>query len=376
MRSHDPEDEAIRPYRAPAGSAPRATGWGEAEMAPSIAKERLTTLLGQEVVEHRRVPIFSILLLISAAGAAAPSVMLSLPTVFLAAGIPAICFAILLWLTRPAPLTMSFSEEGITFGPAGYFLSYGRIQQVFAPERERETSAHFRILLLCDGGHLSLPSKLSVESEDVYQFLRSQPLGRHAIPQEVDSAFHQFLRQQLTVHGPEEITIYQTPQWFGWEIIGTSWRHNDWTRVALCMAVTGGVWLAAFGLLNHRDNEFLLVVGIIALVLAFVTLLLGLAVRAGRGTPKKFRNAVLIVSPSALALSQGDLKGELRWREIQKIKLQKGSSTAVGSHYGYNSSGVGPGVLITVKGALILIADVYHWPAEHIESLIRKHARL
>ncbi len=364
MHSTDPENDAIRPYRAPEPvDRPGPSKGDEDDAAPSIVRERLTTFFGRELREPWSFPfLVSIFFLLGMGG-----VMLGVAVESLEAGL-AVClgtfpFALVLWLTKPPPLVLQFSADGIPFTASNYFLPYHKIQKVFAPQRK--TSARFAILLLCDGGHLMLPPKLQGDSEDLYQFLRSQPLGRPAIPPDVDPSFDQFLRQQLTVHEADNVTIYHRPDWTDWQTIYTTYRHNNWNRTALAFLVIGVAWFTAFALLAQREIAAILaLLGLIAMGLTGLVFLFGLVATYQRKGPKKLRDAMLIVSPSGLALSQGELKGEMRWREIQNLKMQKTGTVG------------GSGLLIQVAGASILIADIYQWPAQHIEWLIRKHSGL
>jgi hypothetical protein len=368
MGSHDPEREAIQPYAQGVKPAASDRAADAPVVVPNIAKERLTTFLDRELSEPRPWPILAILTLIASAIGFAFSVVFASLYVLLAAGVGPLVITIVLWLARPPALRLRFSEDGITFLPADYHLPYEQINKVFAPQRGDK--ARFRILLLCEGGHVTLTPKLTDDSEELYQFLRSQSLGLQSIPTDVDPAFSQFLRQQLTLHDAKQLTIYQARQWHEKRLVRNSWRCNAGLRVALALFVGGGYWWAAFFLANPPSMPGLAVAGANALIMSFLFLIGGLLAKTRTKVPKKMRKATLFISPSGLALSQAELKGELRWSEITKVKRPTATNFAL------SSSEMAPGVWLHVKGATIFVADIYQWPAEHIEWLIRKHSGL
>ena len=97
------------------------------------------------------------------------------------------------------------------------------------------------------------------------------------------------------------------------------------------------------------------------LMTAVVCGLLLLATLARPSPPLKIKNsrtASLIISPLGIALSQGDVQGQLRWSELRDMKLVKGlGRTAV--------------VRLDVSGAYIVIADVYDAPLSTIFGQMR-----
>ncbi len=335
---------------------------------PTVAPERLTTFIGIDLAFPRGWPFGTMGLIVLAIGVAGLSITLSDSGFFFIVGLPCACISLVLLLSRPPASLVRFSDAGLTFLPTGYFLAYSRIYEVFAPQRA-ESRNRFRIHLLCDGGHLTLSEKLVDDSEELYLFLQSQPLGTASIPDDIDPLFHPFLRQQMGIHRPHEIVVYRWPAWTESEMIRTTWRHNGATRAALAFLVTGITWLAIFAVPWQFSRFYLLPTSLATCGVALLIYLLGLLHKSQARGAKKSQNATLIVSPSGLALLQGELKGEMRWREITKLKLQKG-------HLSMSANHTTNGLSVQVAGATILIGDFYHWPAEHFELLIRKYSGL
>jgi hypothetical protein len=81
---------------------------------------------------------------------------------------------------------------------------------------------------------------------------------------------------------------------------------------------------------------------------------------------KNWDKACLVICPGGFALVQGPLKGEMRWEELKKIQVREKSSFASGTEHG-------PGMVLTVAGASILIADIYHRPIGYIHELIEDY---
>ncbi|MSU79964.1 MAG: hypothetical protein EXS16_17970 [Gemmataceae bacterium] len=359
----------FQPFRPLDPSSAKSTeGESSPEDIPTVVPQRSTTHFGVELAAPHAWPIGAICLIVLALAMAGLSIGLREARIFIIAGLPCVCIALVLLLTRPTVRRVRISDQGLTFLPSGYFLPYSKIHEVFAPRRA-EGRVRFSIHLLCEGGHLTLTDRLSDDSEELYLFLQSQPLGSALIPDDIDPLFHPFLRQQMGVHLPHEIVVYRWPAWTEAEVIHTSWRHTGATRAALAFLVTGVAWLAIFAVPSPFSEFYLLTLGLVMCGVALLVSLLGLLHKSQAKGSKKSRNATLVVSPSGLALLQGDLKGEMRWREITKLKLQKG-------HLSMSANHTTNGLSVQVAGATILIGDFYHWPAEHFEALIRKYSGL
>jgi hypothetical protein len=85
---------------------------------------------------------------------------------------------------------------------------------------------------------------------------------------------------------------------------------------------------------------------------------------------KSWRESSLVVSPSGIAMAQGDVHGVLRWDELQNVQLgekTKHFEVSDGSGYG--------GIALHVPAAVIRIADVYDRPLPFIASVIGSYWR-
>ena len=77
----------------------------------------------------------------------------------------------------------------------------------------------------------------------------------------------------------------------------------------------------------------------------------------------------LIISPQGLALVQGNVAGELLWREVRGLKRRARERIRISAA----DTRVAPGLHLDVGGAAIWIADIYDQPLDVIEKRIRQY---
>jgi hypothetical protein len=268
--------------------------------------------------------------------------LMLVPALFLLAG----C-----WL-RPR---YRFTEEGVEVSNPTRFLAYRDIQDVFGSPRS--PGANFPILLLHEAGFVRLPSTIDASSQELLDFLRSQPLGGRTL-EDIPPLFEQFLKQQLMLAPREQIYMFR----------GSAGRLADharrYRRIGWPLLALAPVWF-----LTGRLEPVFMVLGFAALMFGVIFLIgsrFPAALAAGR--IKDWDQALLIVTPLGLALRQGDLRGELRWAEVVGLS-GRGWRTAIAPDRELRG-----GLLLKVAGASILLADIYHWPMQYIASLIRRYS--
>ena len=94
-------------------------------------------------------------------------------------------------------------------------------------------------------------------------------------------------------------------------------------QVCLClMLICGVVWAVCGGtfLAPPRDVSPWLPLGIMSALCSGLFWLLAATGGMGSRIHKRLKDACLIISPSGIALVQGDVKGQLRWNELQDIR--------------------------------------------------------
>jgi hypothetical protein len=80
---------------------------------------------------------------------------------------------------------------------------------------------------------------------------------------------------------------------------------------------------------------------------------------------KNWKNASLVIAPEGMAMVQGLIQGEVKWPELLDVRF---NVKPVGFHMGHHTAF--PGIMLSVKGANILIADIYDRPLHVIYNRI------
>ncbi len=197
-------------------------------------------------------------------------------------------------------------------------------------------------------GIYELPANLSVDRGELHAFLIDSR-DRHREPK-IHMNLVTHLADQQEKFGADHVWYYR-----GRSIIRAPRSLRLLHAVLAALALAGVVWTVAGMAVDAKPW----VGG--GLMTAVVCGLLLLATLARPSPPLKIKNwrtASLIISPLGIALSQGDVQGQLRWSELRDMKLVKGlGRTAV--------------VRLDVSGAYIVIADVYDAPLSTIFGQMR-----
>jgi len=318
-----------------------------------------TSLVGETICGRRPFPIGTFLWAILAIAVAAIAAASKEISGLLCAAFPA-ALAVILYFSRPAPLRCRVDAESLEFSNPPLTLPYGEIQEVFAPERKSASS--FPIHLLHTGGFITIPARLNMPSEDVYRFLANQPLAL-TDDRRVPPVFDIYYRLQESLFGPAHIWVYRARSAF----------PNRFVRAALLIGVLGiffGVPIAVAGGLSRNGVPWL-TGGILAAIFGAIMLLYYYARRDGAPPGiKNWRQSCLVISPGGIGLCQGVLKGELKWSEVKTLTHRKKRAFSIAG--GHDSA---VGVVLTVQGAVIVIADIYHRPIEHIYAVMQRYLR-
>src|ERR1043165_4335245 len=143
--------------------------------AVSSAPERSTALFGKTVFQGHRFVIHVVVLALLAAACAGMGFFHLGWLHWGATGFGSLALMFLLgFIFRQH---YCFSEEGINLGPREEnFLAYREILEVFVAPSDRGRR-RFPIHLLTADGFATLPANLSLPSEELYEFLITQPHG-------------------------------------------------------------------------------------------------------------------------------------------------------------------------------------------------------
>lgn len=278
---------------------------------------------------------------------------------------PFLVLALFCFLAQPRRVVLHFTEEGIEVArPVAEFIAYDAIETLRPFGRSHnfraEGKERFAFNVVHSGGVLHVPARLNVSSEAVLQFLDSQ-LPRRNDP-DLPSSLRQHAERETERFGKRKVTAYSARAHLGYR---TGFRNGV---AYLGFVLACGVLLLSGGILSAQPNSrpddaagYIaagLLVGIFgSLGWLVIRLLVG---HGGVRGIRQWQRSGLVISPSGLALEQGDLTGELEWEEIRDVKLDARQRF---------------GILVRIEGANILIADLYRAPLSHLLEAIRDNWR-
>lgn len=332
---------------------------------PLPATERSTELFDREFAIDIGRPWtgFVFACLVFAGMAVASVVSAGLPGLLCVAGyFGLLAVSCIIFFLRSRTRRLRFTEDGVEITRPAERLLYNEILEIYAPDRTSRSRRNFAIHLLHADGQLTIPPSVAADSRDLLEFLESQPLGVREIPK-VDPVLRDFLKQQVAVHGAEQVYVYRarrTPAQ------GAANLSALWCAAAF---VALGIGVCVLGIMRHAEAAIAIGIGT-AFVGGLISLLVGIQHKIARTPIKAWQKATLVIGPDGLALMQGTLTGELRWRELKSVKM---GNAVAGAVAGGPANARIAGIQLQVAGATIAIADIYHWPLTHALDQIERH---
>jgi hypothetical protein len=321
-----------------------------------VALVRSTAYFGRELREHSAKPILGGLFALLGAALVALSWNYHIPR--LAGVLAPVCF-LLAWACFRSlvfPGRFQFGEDGIACTRPRRFVSYSDIRDVFP--MDRGAGDQFPIHLLLGDDSVLLPARLGIPSAELVEFLRSQPLGPRNT-EEVPPLFANFFKQQLLVSPQEQIYIFR----------GNKRRVSPRTRryrtAAWWFISLSAIWFALTPLdvpppIYPPFGALAGLFGLIFLVGGYTPM------RHGQARIKNWQDVTLIITPLAMALQQGDLRGELRWEELLSLSSSNRRRAAPKNL---------ARLTLKVRGASIQLFDIYQWPLDCAADLIARYSR-
>jgi hypothetical protein len=274
-----------------------------------------------------------------------------------------------LWLTRPRPFRARLAEAALEVDEPPLSIPYADFQGLLAPRRPanpfKAGPRSYPMQVIHAGGVLRIPARLEVPSDEVFGFLYRtfSPGGSRDVPR----ALADYLRRKEWEFGPDRVWSYKARAHLG---LGDGYHRA--AAFFLAFALSGALWVV-WGV--ARREEGWVGGGIAALLVgALLALLFWLASGRPQGMPRirRWRESGLVVTPEGLALVQGDLTGELTWREVKDVTLRRGMASF---QYSFEGHGSHKGIVLEVEGALIVIADLYDRPLSLIHQQIHYYWR-
>jgi hypothetical protein len=279
----------------------------------------------------------------------------------IAAALPIGVALALLVSGRERPFAAVFVRDAMDVEDPPVTIYYSSLNDVRSggiphdPSTFRKASAAIQVEH--EGGTLSIPARLNLPSHEVYRFLagRMSPGGARI----VNPVLAEYLERQEGYFGPEQVYSYRaTPR-------GS--RRGRYRRLrAFCVGLmlAGASWMVA-GVAGWAETGWGWA-GVLATLIGLCFLLVTLAEDNGAGRLiKNWRKSSLVIGPQGMAMVQGDIQGEVRWPELLEVQFKpKASAFRLSYAHGLN------GIILKVKGADILIADIYDRPLYLIHERI------
>ena len=245
-------------------------------------------------------------------------------------------------------------EEGLEIegveGPT--LVPYASIQNIKVGGRLADPvgfrKASCPIAVLHDGRVLHIPSRLNFPSHEVYRFLAERiPDGGG---RDVNPVLADYLERQEQYFGPDSVATFRAAS-------GRATGARLGYR-AFCIGVTvaGAAWMV-YGFSGFGETMWG-GVGVACAVAGILLYTVSFAESLAAGSSRKLKDASLVIGPQGMAMVQGDIQGEVRWPELLEIRFNANPS---GVNFG-NVHALIPGILLRVKGATIVIADIYDRP--------------
>jgi hypothetical protein len=282
----------------------------------------------------------------------------------------ALCIGVLLFavglallLGRERPFRLELTEDGLEVGEPATSVPYSKIETILSRRRsadpDRPGRGSFAFDILHRAGIVKVPARLSVSSEDLFQFLFAQFTASGS--RKINPLLLGYLQTQVEKFGKEKVLSYRARRYARASTMTARmhWLHAAVLLTCVAWIVIGNAW---------NDAGGWAIAGFWIFPWAgFIWLFRTLAARrSGRGI-QKLRESSLVVSPSGIAMVQGDLRGEMRWRELRKVHF------VPTARFAFSAEGQSAGVYLVFVGATARIADIYDRPLFIIHEQIMRY---
>lgn len=255
---------------------------------------------------------------------------------------------------KPKPLNISYSEiENLTIS--------GR-----SIDPDLASNKRGALMITYNGGYLEIPAGLNIPTHKVYTAIFSLlPLnGIH----QISSQFADHVRTETEMFGQDRVHTFSIRSILGWRC-STSRSRTVMVSLIFC----GILWIVAYAVAYNMGMkagyEGWIGAGVLLIIIgSLFWFLLRLRQTSYTGPNRLHKDAELVISPTGIAVKQGDIKGHLQWEELLNIRIT-GSTP---SFQVIRNSFAG-NIELIVAGTKIQIFDVYDRPTALIHKLIRRY---
>jgi hypothetical protein len=317
-------------------------------------------MIGTEIEGHARPPIFAAVMFAFAIGCELFGVALKNGH-WAIAGLLPFTIAAVLWLTKERSFAGKLTPQGLLILPGSAVIAYDRMRSIWpadAREAARSNGQSYAFHLQHDGDVLYVPARLNVATGELVDFLKTKIPTVQSVP--ANSAVAQYMKRQVETFGADHVWTFGARRQLGFDRGRSQYRT---VFVMLGLAVVGLIWCIIGASLKHGEWG---TIGGVAIFFGLFLALIFYALAKNRVPRiKNWQSASLVVCPVGIALAQGDLCGELRWKEIRNVRLKYGSGFLAS-----DAATWGRGIVVSVDGADLMVADLYDAPIQTIYDRI------
>jgi hypothetical protein len=276
-----------------------------------------------------------------------------------------------MYFSRPSGFRGELTETGLIAGDSTREIAFENIHALTLagkpqdPDDERLKAGP--LIVIHKHGILEIPANSIPPVQDLYRALLTCVPNSGSRIAHVDLFPHMHNEEEL--FGADRVHTFNVRATLGRK---PSKRRS---KISACLTMLCGlIWiliaaLAASGKHQNDLTPWIISGFIIMMVGLLFFLILVSRDRYPIAWNEKLRSSCLIASPSGIALIQGDLKGLLRWEELQNVSIVKRPQfLAVSAKYQNLGN-----LQLTISGAEIQIFDIYDRPLPLIKKVICRY---
>lgn len=273
-----------------------------------------------------------------------------------------------LLLTHPRKFHARLTDDGLEIIDPPQSIPYADIEGTtidgICKDPAQVKSKRSSLVVIHRNGILDIPAALNVPSFKVYQAIIAMlpPTGDCRLSTELLEHFE----KETAMFGAERVHAFRQR-----EVLKRRSPMRQGTMCAALLAACGVLWCLVpvfFWQQRHADGfQAWTVFGFILAIVSFLFWLLFRTRQRSCSVACRFRNGEVVVSPSGIALKQGDMQGLLRWEEVRDVKIAPRPPVML------TRSAPVAGIQISIAGACIPIPDIYDRPSAVIGYWIRHY---
>lgn len=300
-------------------------------------------MIGETLHSARRFPWGAIIWFAVAVGCVAISISTHRYHMAVVAILPA-SLGLILFLRRSPEFHADIAQSEIIVHSSNETIRFMDIEKIWCPG---DHLLNGPLIVFHRGGTLQIPANSCRSTQSLGSFLESvKPPTARVV---VHGAIANYLDSQIATFGEERVWAYAAAERIRQTNGGLA------RSIYIALAITAFAWIVT-GIVT-KDGGWFGATAMLALI-ALITLLIRISSHGIDSRIKNWRESSIVITPLGLALVQGELKGELRWRELVDVQY-RGSASAARRM-----------IQLKVEGARIDIRDIYDAPLSEIYDRI------